>query len=110
MTDFDKASVWFTLPVFSVTIVAAGVVMAWLTLQTGSLWPAVIFHGSQNAITQAFFAEYTSESGNTAYYVSEVVLKRAEPRIEVARVSIGDAHGRVAISATRLWRRRLMRR
>ena len=72
VTDFDKAPVWFTLPVFSATIVAAGVVMAWLTLQTGSLWPAVTFHGSQNAITQAFFAEYTSESGNTAYYVSEV--------------------------------------
>ena len=72
VTDFDKAPVWFTLPVFSATIVSAGVVMAWLTLQTGSLWPAVTFHGSQNAITQAFFAEYTSESGNTAYYVSEV--------------------------------------
>ena len=72
VTDFDKAPVWFTLPVFPATIVSAGVVMAWLTLQTGSLWPAVTFHGSQNAITQAFFAEYTSESGNTAYYVSEV--------------------------------------
>lgn len=72
VTDFDKTPAWFTLPVFTVTIVAAGLVMAWLTLRSGSLWPAVILHGSQNAITQNFFAEYTTESGNTAYYVSEV--------------------------------------
>ncbi len=72
VTDFDKVPVWFTLPVFTATIVAAGVIMAWLTLRSRSLWPAVILHGTQNAITQAFFAEYTSESGNTAYFVSEV--------------------------------------
>jgi hypothetical protein len=29
-------------------------------------------HGSQNAITQGFFAEYTTQDGNSAYYVSEV--------------------------------------
>ena len=72
VTDFDKVAVWFTLPVFSVTIVAASVVMVWLTLRSQSLWPAVILHGSQNAMTQGFFAEYTSESDNTAYLVSEV--------------------------------------
>ena len=57
---------------FSITLIAAGTVMAWLTLRTGSIWPAVIMHGSQNAITQGFFSEYTTPSGNTAYYVSEV--------------------------------------
>ena len=62
----------FTLPVFSVTIVAASVVMAWLTLRSRSLWPAVILHGSQNAITQGFFSEYTRDTGYTAYLVSEV--------------------------------------
>jgi membrane protease YdiL (CAAX protease family) len=72
VTDFDKAPVWFTLPVFSITIVAAGTVMAWLTLKTQSIWPAVILHGSQNAITQGFFAEYTTQEGNSVYYVSEV--------------------------------------
>ena len=72
VTDFDKTPVWFTLPVFSATLVAAGTVMAWLTLRTRSIWPAVILHGSQNAITQGFFAEYTSQDGNSAYYVSEV--------------------------------------
>lgn len=71
-TDFDKTPLWFMLPVFSVTIIAAGVAMAWLTLRSGSLWPAVILHGAQNAITQDFFAEYTTESGDAAYYVSEV--------------------------------------
>lgn len=72
VTDFDKAPVWFTLPAFSVTIVAAGVVMAWLTLRTRSIWPAVILHGSQNAITQGFFAEYTTKEGNSVYFVSEI--------------------------------------
>jgi membrane protease YdiL (CAAX protease family) len=72
VADFDKAPAWFTLPAFSITIVAAGTVMAWLTLKTRSVWPAVIMHGSQNAITQGFFAEYTTQDGNSAYYVSEV--------------------------------------
>lgn len=72
ITDFDKAPLWFTLPVFSITIVAAGVVMAWLTLRTQSLWPAVIMHGSQNAITQGFFAEYTTKEGDSVYFVSEI--------------------------------------
>lgn len=72
ITDFDKAPLWFTLPVFSITIVAAGVVMAWLTLRTQSLWPAVIMHGSQNAITQGFFAEYTTKEADSVYFVSEI--------------------------------------
>ena len=72
VTDFDKTPAWFTLPVFSVTLVAAATVMAWLTLRTRSLWPAVILHGSQNAITQNFFSEYTTQTGNSVYYVSEV--------------------------------------
>ncbi len=72
VTDFDKTPAWFTLPVFSATLIAAGTVMAWLTLKTRSIWPAVILHGSQNAITQGFFAEYTTQDGNSAYYVSEV--------------------------------------
>ncbi len=72
VTDFDIAPAWFTLPIFSITIIAAGTVMAWLTLKTQSIWPAVIMHGSQNAITQGFFADYTTQEGNSAYYVSEV--------------------------------------
>lgn len=72
VTDFDKAPMWFTLPAFSITIVAAGIVMAWLTLRTRSIWPAVILHGSQNAITQGFFADYTAQEGNSVYYVSEI--------------------------------------
>lgn len=72
VTDFDKTPAWFTLPVFSITLIAAATVMAWLTLRTRSIWPAVILHGSQNAITQGFFSEYTSQTGDSAYYVSEV--------------------------------------
>ena len=72
VTDFDKTPAWFTLPAFSITIVAAGTVLAWFTLKTRSIWPAVILHGSQNAITQGFLAEYTTQDGNSAYYVSEV--------------------------------------
>ena len=108
-TDFDKTPVWFMLPVFSVTIIAAGVVMAWLTLRSGSLWPAVILHGAQNAITQDFFAEYTSESGNAAYYVSEVGILIAaawllaaylfwRKRGELANRD-GGAHARVSTTA-----------
>jgi membrane protease YdiL (CAAX protease family) len=86
VTDFDKTPAWFTLPVFSVTIVAAATVMAWLTLRTRSIWPAVIMHGSQNAITQDFFSEYTTQTGNSAYYVSEVGILIAIAWIVVAYI------------------------
>jgi membrane protease YdiL (CAAX protease family) len=72
VTDFDATPVWFALPVFTITIIAAATVMAWLTLRTGSIWPAIILHGSQNAITQNFFSDYTTDTGNSAYYVSEI--------------------------------------
>jgi len=29
--------------------------MAWITLKSGSLWPAVILHGSDNLFTQEIF-------------------------------------------------------
>jgi membrane protease YdiL (CAAX protease family) len=86
VTDFDKTPAWFTLPVFSVTLVAAATVMAWLTIRTRSLWPAVIMHGSQNAITQDFFSEYTSQTGNSAYYASEVGALIAVAWIVVAYI------------------------
>jgi hypothetical protein len=35
-------------------------------------------HGSQNAITQNFFSDYTTTTGNSAYYVSEVGILIAD--------------------------------
>jgi membrane protease YdiL (CAAX protease family) len=69
--------------VFVVGVVAAGYLAAYLRLQSGSVWPAVVFHGAVNAIIQGTFDRATAgdswavgESGilTTAVAVVLVVL------------------------------------
>ncbi|WP_068115396.1 CPBP family intramembrane glutamic endopeptidase [Tropicimonas marinistellae] len=71
VTGLNLVSPWFALPVFTVILCAAGTVLAWVTLQSRSLWPAVVLHGSQNAFTHGFFMEVTDQAGYGPYFVSE---------------------------------------
>jgi len=43
-----------------------------MRLKTGSLWPAVILHASQNNFNLGFLNELTSDSGVAPYIVTEV--------------------------------------
>lgn len=47
--NYPRLGSWAAL-VFIAFCVPAGVVMGWLRLRTGSVWPAVVAHGSLNAI------------------------------------------------------------
>ncbi|WP_411347188.1 type II CAAX prenyl endopeptidase Rce1 family protein [Paenibacillus sp. WLX2291] len=44
-----------SLILFMVTVTSAGYVVGYIRLQTGSIWPAVIFHAAWNAIIQDVF-------------------------------------------------------
>jgi uncharacterized protein len=70
--DFGALPLYFALPMFTLTFIPVTAVMGWLQLKTGSVWPAVLMHGSHNAITLSFFNELTSESGAAPYIAGEV--------------------------------------
>jgi membrane protease YdiL (CAAX protease family) len=62
---------WFSVPCFAVMVVAIAVVMAWLRLRTGSVWPAAIMHASHNLSVQGFFDRVTVDTGPTRWLTSE---------------------------------------
>ena len=72
ITGLNLVSPFFALPVLTIILTAAGTVLAWVTLQSKSVWPAVVLHGSQNAFTHGFFLEVTQRTETSPYFVSEV--------------------------------------
>ena len=70
--DFGGLSLYFGVPMFTLTLIAVSVVLGWLRLKTGSVWPAVIAHGSHNSFTLSFFNDLTSETGAAPYIAGEV--------------------------------------
>jgi uncharacterized protein len=64
-------SAWFGLTCFTVMVVADSFILAWLTLRSGSLWPAAILHASHNLFIQSIFTPLTNDSGPTNYIIDE---------------------------------------
>jgi membrane protease YdiL (CAAX protease family) len=62
---------WYAIGCFTVMLVAAGFIAAWLRLRSGSIWPAVIFHASHNMFIQLIFTPMTVDTGDTAYFIDE---------------------------------------
>jgi membrane protease YdiL (CAAX protease family) len=63
---------WFAMPCFFVMVVSISVILTWLRLRTGSVWPCAILHASHNLFIQAFFTPLTTARGSvTAYVIDE---------------------------------------
>jgi len=62
---------WYGLTCFTLMVVADSFILAWLTLRSGSLWPAAIFHGSHNLFIQSIFTPLTRDTGPTKYIIDE---------------------------------------
>ena len=71
VTGLNSVPQWYALPIFTVILTAAGTVLAFVTLRSQSVWPAVVLHGAQNAFTHEFFLNFTRQNGTSAYLVSE---------------------------------------
>ncbi len=56
---------------FSVFIVATSFVMTYFRYRTGSIWPAVLYHGAGNVYTQQVFDPLTLSNENSAWYIGE---------------------------------------
>jgi membrane protease YdiL (CAAX protease family) len=70
--DYNAGTpVWYGVTCFTLMVVADSFVLAWLTLRSGSLWPAAILHGSHNVFIQSIFTPLTKNTGSTNYIIDE---------------------------------------
>jgi CAAX protease family protein len=67
----EGAPVWFGLICFTVMMLGAGFIFAWLRLKSGSLWPAVLLHASHNLFIQNVFTPLTQRNTLTPYFIDE---------------------------------------
>lgn len=61
----------YSLACFAAMIVALSFVMAWLTVKSGSLWPAAMLHAAHNLFVQNVFDLATVEDDRTNYLTGE---------------------------------------
>jgi membrane protease YdiL (CAAX protease family) len=71
--DYNNAAPsWFGVTSFTVLMLGMSVIMAWLRVNSGSLWTAALFHASHNQFIQVFFTPATSSRGaNTLFAIDE---------------------------------------
>jgi membrane protease YdiL (CAAX protease family) len=62
---------WYGLSCFTFMVIASSYIMAWLTLRSGSLWPAALFHASHNLFIQSILTPLTTDTGPTKYIIDE---------------------------------------
>ena len=62
---------WYGLSCFTLMVIASSYIMAWLTLRSGSLWPAALFHASHNLFIQSILTPLTTDTGPTKYIIDE---------------------------------------
>ncbi len=62
---------WYALGCFTVMVVSISFIMAWLTLKSGSLWPAALFHASHNLFVQGVLDQLMRDTGRTLWYTTE---------------------------------------
>ena len=70
--DYNSGtSNWFAMTCFMVLVICISFIYTWFRMKSGSLWTAVILHGSHNLFIQSIFTPLTKDNGNTAYYIDE---------------------------------------
>ena len=62
---------WFGLLCFTVMVVGIAFVFAWIRIESGSVWPAALLHGSHNLFVQGVFDRLTSDTGATKWIIGE---------------------------------------
>jgi membrane protease YdiL (CAAX protease family) len=62
---------WYELTCFTVLVISASFIFAWMRLKSGSLWTGAMLHASHNLFVQAIFTPLTRNTGKTAWYIDE---------------------------------------
>jgi membrane protease YdiL (CAAX protease family) len=67
--DFHSSSPdWFFLPCFALELIGLSVIILWLRLRSGSVWPGALVHGSISVWNQNFFSSLTAPRGAITNY------------------------------------------
>jgi membrane protease YdiL (CAAX protease family) len=61
----------YSIACFIAMVVALSTIMAWITLKSGSLWPAALLHATHNLFVQAVFDTSTVNRGSTGWLTGE---------------------------------------
>jgi membrane protease YdiL (CAAX protease family) len=70
--DYNSGTAtWYSLLCFTLMVIAIAVVLAWLRLRSGSVWPAALLHASHNLYVQGFFDRVTVDNGPTPWITGE---------------------------------------
>jgi uncharacterized protein len=64
----------FQVACFTLMITSMSVIMTYFTFKTGSVWPAIMFHGAHNIFIQKIFTPLTAETEGTQMWVDEYGL------------------------------------
>lgn len=56
---------------FTAMVMLSAIVMGWLRLKSGSVWPSVLVHATHNAVIQNFFDHITAPKPYTAWFIGE---------------------------------------
>lgn len=74
-SDYNAGTpVWYGIACFMITVTGISVMLAWLRLRSGSLWPAALFHATHNAAIQGVFDKSTVNTGITPWLTTEFGL------------------------------------
>ncbi|HET9695686.1 MAG TPA: CPBP family intramembrane glutamic endopeptidase [Terriglobales bacterium] len=69
---------------FAAMVISSAVLMAWLRMRSGSIWPCVVLHATHNAVIQLFFDAITANTGRTAYFAGEFGIALVIPQATLA--------------------------
>jgi len=73
--DYNSGTpTWYALICFSVLVMSASFIFAWMRLRSGSLWTGAILHASHNLYIQGIFTPLTRDTGKTAWFIDEFGL------------------------------------
>jgi membrane protease YdiL (CAAX protease family) len=61
----------FQMFLFTVSVLSIGVILAYFTFKSKSLWPAVILHASHNLFIQRIYTPITVKGADTHFYIDE---------------------------------------
>ena len=71
---FGDGNVYIQITFFTIMIISMSVMMAYFTFRSGSMWPAILFHGAHNIFILDFFMDVTVETETSIFWAGEYGL------------------------------------
>jgi CAAX protease family protein len=70
--DYNRGGpAWYSATCFTAFILSASVICAWFRLKSGSIWPSVILHATNNLLIQDVFTPLSIDTGPTKFVVNQ---------------------------------------